>query len=73
MNNRIQELADQVGLGIKHNGIILTKNVNAAEAFEKFAQLIVQECAKTIQDFVDHRLPASEYPERLKEYFGDQE
>ena len=37
---------------------------------EKFAKLIVQECAETIQDFVDHRFPASEYPVRLKRYFG---
>lgn len=37
---------------------------------EKFAKLIVQECAETVQDFVDHRFPASEYPERLKKYFG---
>ena len=42
---------------------------NDAE-LEKFAQLIVQECAETIQDFVDHRFPASEYPVRLKRYFG---
>lgn len=37
---------------------------------EKFAELIIQECAETIQDFVDHRFPASEYPDRLKKYFG---
>ena len=36
----------------------------------KFAELIVQECAETVQDFVDHRFPASEYPNRLKRYFG---
>ena len=27
---------------------------------------IVNECAYTIQKFVDHRLPASEYPDLLK-------
>ena len=37
---------------------------------EKFSELIVQECAETIQDFVVHRFPASEYPGRLKNYFG---
>lgn len=35
-----------------------------------FAELIVMECSNVIQDFVDHRFPASEYPERLKKYFG---
>ena len=34
-----------------------------------FAELIVRECAITVQDFVDHRIPASEYPERLKKHF----
>ena len=38
-----------------------------------FAELIVTECANVIQDFIDHRFPASEYPERLKKYFGVEE
>jgi len=46
MNDRIKELAEQAGLATQHNGIVLTKNVNAAEAFEKFAELIVRECAE---------------------------
>ena len=37
---------------------------------KKFAELIVKECAETVQDFVDHRFAASEYPDRLKRYFG---
>ncbi len=45
MDKRIGELAEQAGLGVIHNGIVLTKNVNAAEAFENFAQLIVKECS----------------------------
>lgn len=35
-----------------------------------FAEIIVKECANIIQDFVDHRFPASEYPSRLKQYFN---
>ena len=38
--------------------------------YKIFAELIVMECANVIQDFIDHRFPASEYPERLKQYFG---
>ena len=34
------------------------------------AKLVVEECAETLQDFVDHQFPASEYPNRLKRYFG---
>ena len=50
MNERIRELAEQAGLGVIHNGIVLTKNVNAAEAFEKFAQSIVQECMNQVRE-----------------------
>lgn len=50
MNERIKELADQAGLGILNGGIVLTKNVNAAEAFNQFAELIVQECAQVCND-----------------------
>jgi hypothetical protein len=50
MNERIRELAEQAGLGVIHNGIVLTKNVNAAEAFENFAQLIVRECLGIVDD-----------------------
>jgi hypothetical protein len=53
MNARIRELADRVGLGVRHDGIILTKHVNAAEAFEQFAQLIIKaniDACETIAD-----------------------
>lgn len=36
---------------------------------EKFAKLIVEKCAAQIQNFVDHRLPASEYSSKLRQYF----
>jgi len=44
MNKQIKKLADQAGIGIQHNGIVLTKDVNAEEALDQFAQLIVREC-----------------------------
>lgn len=39
-------------------------------ALEKFAELLVCECAGVIQDFVTLRVPASQYPAMLKQYFG---
>lgn len=39
------------------------------DELKRFAELIVQDCASTIQDMVDHRIPASEYPDRLKKIF----
>lgn len=71
---KIQELAEQCTVyfdDFDPDGILMRmiKSFNK----EKFAMLIVRECADTIQDFVDHRFPASEYPQRLKRYFGVEE
>jgi hypothetical protein len=59
MNELVEKLAKQA---TSSDGWLFDK--------DKFAELIVRECAETIQDFVDHRFPASEYPVRLKRYFG---
>ena len=37
---------------------------------EKFAELIVKECAKVVADAVDLREPASTYVGKIKEHFG---
>ena len=68
MNERIRELALQAGAGEWGDSI-----VPAMMDVEKFAELIILECAETIQDFVEHRFPASEYPIRLKRYYGIEE
>lgn len=44
MNQKIEKLANDAGLGIKHDGLVLTKNVIASEALEKFAMAIVDAC-----------------------------
>ena len=64
MNDKFKEIADRVGLGTRHNGIVLTKDVDAAEAFEQFAQSIVRECATLIDQ--DCHVSGAE----LKEHFG---
>ena len=69
MNERIEKLAEQCGF--RSNPDIYDRNQSFD--IERFAELIVQECAETVQDFVDHRFPASEYPNRLKRYFGVEE
>jgi len=66
MNDLIKDLATQ---SIVENISSDRWVFNDAE-LEKFAELLIRECAETIQDFVDHRFPASEYPVRLKRYFG---
>jgi hypothetical protein len=37
--------------------------------FEQFAELIVQECIGIVTDAVDHREPASNYTDRIKQHF----
>ena len=70
MNQRIQELMENADSWHFYDN----RGQFVMEEFcEKFAEMIVNECALTIQDFVDHRTPASEYPNRLKRYFGVEE
>jgi len=45
------------------------KIIDPLKGLELFSELIVKECATTIQDFVDHRIPVSEYASRLKKHF----
>jgi len=71
MNERIQELAMKTNSHLDNSFDLNYKELDVF--LSKFAQLIVRECAETIQDFVDHRFPASEYPNRLKKYFGVEE
>ena len=69
MNQQIRELALQAGLGIQHNGIVLTRNVNAAEAFEQFAKSIVRECMQVTVNYPhpQTKLTASEH---IARHFG---
>lgn len=36
----------------------------------EFAELLIKSCADEIQSYVDHRIPASEYHDRLLNHFG---
>jgi len=58
----MKELALQAG-GSHYPG------VNTMQ-LQRFYELVVTECATAVQDLVDRQVPASEYPDRLKEYFG---
>ena len=40
------------------------------ESVEKFAEMIVEECASIVEDAVTHREPASTYVDKIKEHFG---
>ena len=40
------------------------------EEVDGLIELIVRECSAIVQDCVDRRVPASEYPDVLKQSFG---
>lgn len=70
MNEKIREMAKEATRLSEHphrsgSGICLTDDL-----LKNFSELLINECALAIQDFVDHRFPASEYPKRLKRHFG---
>jgi len=51
---------------VKHDGELIFSK-------EKFAELIVKECAGVVADAVDHREPASTYVSKIKQHFGVEE
>jgi hypothetical protein len=70
MNERIRELAGQAGFETEHHKWIFA-NDNAGEGechelLEKFAELIVRECAGFLRDELDDYFAA----EQLGEHFG---
>jgi hypothetical protein len=67
MNKRIKEILED---STEVYNFWNTGEAKAMVDHKVFADILIIECANVIQDFVDHRFPASEYPERLKRYFG---
>ena len=68
MNERIRELAEQAGIGPW--GITIDKST---EIFQKFAELIVRECAKAAGDFEYARLHDSLVEDHVLKHFGVEE
>lgn len=71
MNNRIKQLAEQSGFGEQWfeehpTGACLPKPLMMRE----YTEALIKESAFAIQCFVDQRIPASEYPQLLLEYFS---
>jgi hypothetical protein len=60
MNERIQELAKQAGLKIEYQMINPPKPLQilgSAEQFEKFAELIIRECARAVDKVYEDAEP----------------
>ena len=52
------------------NDALTDSEQESLERIEKFAELIVMECADIVADAVDHREPASTYVDKIKQHFG---
>jgi hypothetical protein len=73
MNERIKELLKQSG-GVHSHGYECGEPINrvvfSVDALEKFAELIVMECADLVQTYMS-RLPEDhELTKQIKEHFG---
>ena len=77
MNERIKQLALQSQLVYETtDGKVYNSwedYVDLTEYVEKFAELIVRECAGVVEGAVNHREPASTYVYKIKEHFGVEE
>jgi hypothetical protein len=72
VNERIKELAEQAGFGVRQNGseVYTSKleHLPITENVEKFAELIVRECANVAADH-----DAIDIYEEIREHFGVEE
>lgn len=74
MNKRIQKLAIQAGLYVDLNGKPWPKNMNGEDiegAYERFAELIIQECAKQVHHIRKQGGPT--WGEVIELYFADKD
>ena len=71
MNERIRELAEQAGLEFDNDLALEPEPIyyTTQKDLEKFAELIVRECAKLI----DAEESQSSYGDMLKQHFGVEE
>lgn len=67
MNERIRELSHRAGFMVDTG---MAEDKDTSEAFEKFAELIVQECMKINNQFIGHRIGEIDLDVVYKEHFG---
>ena len=75
MNEQIRELAEQAGISLSQKDFSYYW-VESAEDIEKFAVLIVRECANMAESFHHHQYDFTgnlELHEFIKEHFGVEE
>lgn len=76
MNEHYRRIANDAGFVLwgdedwkPEGGIVDWANEYDYE-LNQYSELLVKECSAIIQNFVDQRIPASEYPRLLREHFS---
>ena len=70
MNERINKLFGQALDEAVPETWTTLNPAQSSKLKDKFAELIVGECANIVADAVDHREPASTYVSKIKQHFG---
>ena len=73
MNKRIRDLGMQAGLYVDLNGTLWPRAMSAEEselAYEKFAELIVQECGVALSPMLRDMISRGQAVELIKKHFG---
>ena len=76
MNERIRELAEQAGIDVDDSLAIEPELTyySTQSYFKKFAELIVRECSRIADGWVDNDDDGKNYPsEMIKQHFGVEE
>jgi hypothetical protein len=68
MNERIQELAEQADLYARSDNSSMPFENYQKRYTEKFAELIVKECAKQVNE--DTSWPYDTFSEKIRQHFG---
>ena len=71
MNERILELAEQAGFNLIQHGDHIIYDISTKDNMREFAELIVKECAKFVEETRWMFQPSQEQIARgIKEHFG---
>jgi len=73
MNERIREIADEAFKGLGTNPVYATAMIYASKELEKFAELLIQECAEVADTADATREKWQSVGKFVKEHFGVRE
>ena len=70
---RLKEIIKKSGFDVRGDEVFVGCRCDDIEISDELMLLVrhvVIECAEKVEDLKDHRIPASEYADNLREHFG---